>query len=99
VDYLHSVLPNGVQADATQIMAWYIDGLSNWTDTDTNRTTTALAELPNSRCGIAICNKLGWSGDPDVSGRGVSQVSGHLDRAALNSKGPANNKQTRMSRS
>jgi len=80
VEYLNSTLPDGYDGFQTftyaetlmALISWYVDLQFASSGTAEAQVGNALLAMPYRRCGQAICDKLDWEGDPDISGVGVS---------------------------
>lgn len=71
LSYLHTLVPtNWMATTDTDILAWYTEILTS-NSLQGNTTLEHILELPLRNCGKAICGKLDFEGDPDVSGEGM----------------------------
>ncbi|KAK9802128.1 hypothetical protein SCARD494_00061 [Seiridium cardinale] len=72
ISYLRTLVPHDwMNATDTDLLAWYTEVLTSPGNTQGNSTLRYILSLPLQKCGQAICSKVGWEGDPDVSGEGM----------------------------
>ncbi|KAK6063407.1 hypothetical protein SCUP234_13393 [Seiridium cupressi] len=72
ISYLRTLVPDDwMNATDTDLLAWYTEVLTSPGNTQGNSTLRYILSLPLQKCGQAICSKVGWEGDPDVSGEGM----------------------------
>lgn len=71
VSYLRTLIPNyWMTTTDTDLLAWYAEILIS-NSAQGNTTLNYILELPLRNCDKAICGKLDFEGDPDVSGEGM----------------------------
>ncbi|KAI1084726.1 hypothetical protein F5B20DRAFT_219000 [Whalleya microplaca] len=85
VAFLNSTLPdNWTQPTYPELAAWYIEiwnQTANHNNSDFDAAWDRAWELAFSGCDGLICQKLGWRGDPDVTGIGM-MISYYVAAAA-----------------
>ena len=74
IRFLRSILPDSYQANASitdaHLIAWYID-MGYWGKVGSEVYIPKMLLFSINDCGDAICGKLKWAGDQDITGVGV----------------------------